>query len=101
MGEDGIKIFFHEFFIGGIHCHNDSSILMFVFYEFSSLVSDFEDEGFVLVLGQFILIFEDALDDFTVEGLVFADALLDVHDYFSVGLLERFLFVESGVGSFV
>jgi hypothetical protein len=100
MGKDGIKIFFHEFFIGDVHCHNDPSILMLVFDEFSSLVSDFEDEGFVLVLGQFVLIFEDALDDFTVEGLVFADALLDVDDDFAVCLLERFLFFENGVGSF-
>lgn len=72
-----------------------------VFHEFSSLISDFENKSFVLVLGQFVLIFEDALDDLTVEGLMFVDALLDIHDDLAVGLLERFLFVESVVGSFV
>jgi hypothetical protein len=74
---------------------------MSVFHEFSSLISDFENKSFVLVLGQFVLIFEDALDDLTVEGLMFVDALLDIHDDLAVGLLERFLFVESVVGSFV
>lgn len=65
------------------------------------MISDFENKSFVLVLGQFVLIFEDALDDLTVEGLMFVDALLDIHDDLAVGLLERFLFVESVVGSFV
>lgn len=65
------------------------------------MISDFENKSLVLVLGQLVLIFEDALDDLTVEGLMFVDTFLDIHDDLAVGLLERFLFVESVVGSFV
>jgi hypothetical protein len=73
---------------------------MSVFHEFSSLISDFKNKCFVLILGQFVLIFYDTLDHLTVEGLMLADALLHVHDDLAVSLLERFLFVESVVGSF-
>lgn len=70
---------------------------MLILDHFSPLISYFEDKGFVLVLGKFVLIFEDTLDDLSVKGLVFADALLDIHDDLAVGLLKRFLFCDSGV----
>ena len=100
MSQNGIEVFIHEFLISGINCHDDSSILMLIPHEFSPLISNFENERFEFILGEFVLVFENALDDLTVESLVFVYALLYVHDDLSVGLLEGFLFGESRVGSF-
>jgi len=100
MSQNRIQVLLHQFVLSRIHCHNHSSILMSVFHDFSSLISDFKNKCFVLVLGQFVLIFHNTLYHLTVQGLMLADALLHIHDDLAVSLLERFLFVESVVGSF-
>ena len=63
---------------------------MFIFHDFSALLSDLEHESVVLVLGELVLVFDDALDDLSIESLMSVNALLYVHDDLAIGLLERF-----------
>jgi hypothetical protein len=73
---------------------------MLILDQFSSLISQFEDKRFVFVLSEFVLIFENTLDNFSIESLILTDTLLHIHDDLSVGLLERFLFGYIGVRGF-
>lgn len=100
MGQNSVQVFVHEFLVRRVNRHDDSSVLMFVLDCFSTLVPDFEHECFVLILGQLVLVSEDAFDNLAVERLVLADAFLDVHDDLPVSFLERFIFFCISDGSF-
>lgn len=99
MGEDGIEVFVHEFFVGCVDGHDDPPVLVFILDGFAALVPDFEHECFVLVLSQFVLVSEDAFDDFAVKSLVSADTFLNIHDDFTVGFLEGFILMCISDGS--